>query len=130
MPAISCWERRQPASQCACSRKVSPSPACMRSSFEPPTAALSHRRGCCCGPGQRILLVSSSATRREPPYGLCRSKTLVEFELEVPTHDVQARGEELLERLDHLAALQDTLNGALDRLRSAELRLTYAEVTQ
>jgi len=57
-------------------------------------------------------------------------KDLVEFELEVPTHDVQARGEELLERLDHLAALQDTLNGALDRLRSAELRLTYAEVTQ
>lgn len=58
------------------------------------------------------------------------AKDLLEFELDVPATEVQAQSEQLLERLDRLAAAQEALGEALDQLRSAELRLAYAEVTK
>lgn len=57
-------------------------------------------------------------------------KDLLEFELDVPPTEIQAQSEQLLQRLDRLAAVQEALGKALDQLRSAELRLAYAEVTK
>lgn len=58
------------------------------------------------------------------------AKDLVEFELDVPTPEVQAQSEQLLDRLGRLAAAQEALDKALDHLRFAELQLAYAEVTR
>lgn len=58
------------------------------------------------------------------------AKDLLEFELDVPTTEVQEQSKQLLERIDRLAAAQEALGEALDQFRSAELRLAYAEVTK
>lgn len=58
------------------------------------------------------------------------AKDLQEFELDVPTTEVQARSERLLDGLDRLAASQAALDEALSGLRTSELRLAYAEVTR
>jgi PHD/YefM family antitoxin component YafN of YafNO toxin-antitoxin module len=48
------------------------------------------------------------------------AKDLMEFELDVLTTEVQARSEQLLERLDDLAARKEALIVALEEFRSAE----------
>ncbi len=58
------------------------------------------------------------------------AKDLLEFELDMPATEVQAQSEQLLERLDRLGAVKEALGEVLDQLRSAELRLAYAEVTK
>lgn len=55
-------------------------------------------------------------------------KDVVDFELDVPSPEAQERGARLLERLDGLAASQERLRGAIEDLRTAELRLAYSEV--
>ncbi len=54
-------------------------------------------------------------------------KDLVDFELDVPSPEAQEHGARLLERFDGLAASQERLRGAIDELRTAELRLAYSE---
>lgn len=55
------------------------------------------------------------------------ARDLLEFELDVPAKEAQARTEELLERLDRLAGAHRALGNALDQFRTAELRLAYSE---
>jgi hypothetical protein len=57
------------------------------------------------------------------------AKDLSEFELDVPSPELQTRNAETLARLDVLETARGALDAALRRLRSAEVRLAYAEVT-
>jgi hypothetical protein len=57
-------------------------------------------------------------------------KDLQIFELDVPSVEVQVQSEELLDHLDRLTAIQESIASSVERLRSAELRLAYAEATQ
>ncbi|MDQ3483967.1 MAG: N-6 DNA methylase [Actinomycetota bacterium] len=58
------------------------------------------------------------------------AKDLVDFELDVPSPEMQAGSQQLLEHIDRLTSAHEKLSKALEELRSAELRLAYAEMTQ
>lgn len=57
-------------------------------------------------------------------------KDLGDFELDVPSIETQAHSLDLLDHLDRLAEAEDVLGSRVEELRSAELRLAYAEVAQ